>query len=289
MPEHRHIGEPERAAILQSLAAKGFCVVEDFAGGALLADLNTEFAQCIERGGPGIRQGSRPRRPAATIRVDRASPALLPAILGTFASRDLGQIAREYVAAATTINDRIKATWDRRPGKITDVHFDSRRALKFFLYLCDTTESNGALRYAAGSHRANTAIRARHLRRGGRLMDVPNVALPNEDLTFDTLEGGRGTLLVFDTDGFHAPTLLTSGEERKVLRARTLFPGQSRSPKPPTWQWLRTTRLNPYSWWGEELPEARRPRTQGTARARPRARESHPAQRASETDRPPGN
>ena len=109
--------------------------------------------------------------------------------------------------------------------KITDIHFDMLRSLKFMIYLSDVDKSSAAFRYCVGSHQDNHKLRNRFLLMGGKLPKLPNVPGPNEDHDLTDIEGPRGTLIVFDTDGFHSAGSLQEGKDRLIVRGRTLLSG----------------------------------------------------------------
>ncbi len=112
-------------------------------------------------------------------------------------------------------------THDYKPCKITDIHFDASPALKFMVYLTDVDKDSAAFRYCLGSHRQNRKLRNRYLLMGGQLKDIPNIPGPAEQIALTDLEGPAGTLILFDTDGFHSAGSLKQGRERLLIRATT--------------------------------------------------------------------
>jgi hypothetical protein len=146
---------------------------------------------------------------------------------------------------------------------ITDIHFDMMRSLKFMIYLADVDKSSAAFRYCLGSHQDNRKLRDRFLLMGGRLPKLPNVPGPNEDHILTDIEGPSGTLIVFDTDGFHSAGLLQEGKERLLVRGRTLLSG---------WfdhSFLRfAAELNPLRFFAPLLAPKGRLATRGKARAK---------------------
>jgi Phytanoyl-CoA dioxygenase (PhyH) len=116
-------------------------------------------------------------------------------------------------------------THDHRPRKITDIHFDDKRSLKFMIYLCDVDKDSAAFRYCLGSHRKNRKLRNRYLLMGGRLEEIPNILAPDEQVVLTDMEGPAGTLVIFDADGFHAAGSLKDGKERLLIRSRTALSG----------------------------------------------------------------
>src|SRR6187397_2346968 len=85
-----------------------------------------------------------------------------------------------YLGSDCAFNETVICTHECEPKPITAPHFDTVQALKLFVYLTDTTARNGAFRYSPGSHIANAAEAARWRDSGGRIVETPNVAYPEE-------------------------------------------------------------------------------------------------------------
>ena len=146
--------------------------------------------------------------------------------------------------------------------KITDIHFDLVRSLKFMIYLSDVDKQSAAFRYCVASHKENRKLRNRFLIMGGGASDVPNVPGPSEGYVLTDMEGPRGTLIIFDTEGFHSAGTLQKEQERLLVRSRTRLSS-----------WFdntilqRAAKLNPLRACIPLLvPQGRRP-TRGRARA----------------------
>jgi len=114
---------------------------------------------------------------------------------------------------------------NHKPLKITDIHFDMHRSLKFMIYLCDVDKDSAAFRYCLGSHRKNRKLRNLYHLMGGRVEEIPNIPAPDEQVVLTDMEGPSGTLVIFDTDGFHAAGSLKDGKERLLIRSRTVLSG----------------------------------------------------------------
>jgi hypothetical protein len=171
------------------------------------------------------------------------------------------EIAERYDGKCKFLHNAI-ITHDYRPCTITDVHFDADRSLKFMIYLSDVDKDSAAFRYCLGSHRLNRKLRHRFLMLGGRIEDIPNIPGPSEELQLTDMEGPAGTLIVFDTDGFHSAGALKEGRERVLIRSRTLLSA-----------WFdnrilrQATKLNPLRFLRPfVIPEGRRA-TRGSTRA----------------------
>lgn len=135
------------------------------------------------------------------------------------------RIAKGYDAKCRPC-DRITIEYATRPGKkLTDIHFDMVRSLKFMIYLSDADKESAAFRYCLGSHLENLKLRNRFLSLGGDIKKLPNAAGPFEDITLTDMEGSAGTLIIFDTEGFHSAGSLQKGKERLIMRWRNPLSG----------------------------------------------------------------
>lgn len=142
-----------------------------------------------------------------------------------FNSDFLRQIARGYDAKCWPC-DRITIEHSTRPGReLTDIHFDMMRSLKFMIYLSDADKESAAFRYCPGSHLENLKLRNRFLSLGGNIKMLPNAAGPFEDIALMNIEGSAGTLIIFDTEGFHSAGSLQKGRERLIIRWRNPLSG----------------------------------------------------------------
>lgn len=109
------------------------------------------------------------------------------------------------------------------PGTVhnaQDLHFDVLKTLKFFLYLNDVSETNGAFSCVPGSHKKTEEIRLKH----GYKLTYEDRHLTrqldyNENQVFP-IEGKAGDLIIFNTDVWHRAGIVKEGE-RKVMRGHT--------------------------------------------------------------------
>ena len=99
------------------------------------------------------------------------------------------------------------------------LHFDKRNVLKFFLYLTDTDERNGAMRALPGSNVRNRAAREDAMHRTA-LKDIENV-LPEPLVPSMPICGPAGTLFIFDTDMCHGASFVKPGFTRRSMRGHT--------------------------------------------------------------------
>jgi ectoine hydroxylase-related dioxygenase (phytanoyl-CoA dioxygenase family) len=100
---------------------------------------------------------------------------------------------------------------------------DKIRTLKFFIYLTDTTEENGAMGAVPGSQVANCAHRLECLKSDPDYRAVTNVM---SDAKTVPVEGPAGTLFIFDSDITHSAGHVRPGKERRILRGHTRTVGE---------------------------------------------------------------
>jgi hypothetical protein len=122
-----------------------------------------------------------------------------------------------------------------------DMHYPTFKA---FLYLSDTDESNGAFRFALGSHKLTVArlayeyeasIRVAESRRNGTYATVPYAVIraPSDEqsramnLDCTSINGKANTLILANTQGFHRQGEFEPGRVREavLLCFRTSEPG----------------------------------------------------------------
>lgn len=95
-------------------------------------------------------------------------------------------------------------------------HQDPQVSLKFFLYLQDTDENCGAMQYSIGSH-SDGIYRLKAV----RLMGDSNPTLGRTEKFISNkviLKAKGGSLLVFNTAGFHRAGDIKIGKKREVIR-----------------------------------------------------------------------
>jgi ectoine hydroxylase-related dioxygenase (phytanoyl-CoA dioxygenase family) len=214
---------------VDTLETAGIFVQEEFLDSNTLSRVREEYEQLFSQSITGVTLGDHPPGRMATIETGATDEKGPNTILEIFLSNAFRTVAERYMPKNSVFNDRILATHEFRSGPTTDTHFDSVRTLKFFIYLLDTDEGNGAFRYAHGTHTSNSSYRHRFLQNGGHLLDLQNIPSAAEPINLVPICAPAGSLLIFDTDGFHAGGVIgDDSRERKVLRARSVFSGQPR-------------------------------------------------------------
>jgi len=95
-------------------------------------------------------------------------------------------------------------------------HQDPQVSIKFFLYLQDTDETNGAMQYSLGSH-SDGIYRLKSLRLMGQT--TPTYGRTEDFISTPVILSAKaGSLLVFNTAGFHKAGNIEKGKKREVIR-----------------------------------------------------------------------
>ena len=100
------------------------------------------------------------------------------------------------------------------------LHFDKRQCLKFFIYLSDTDDRNGAMRATPGSIMRNRPAREQALEVVSDMEEIENVR-PEPLEPSLPITGPAGTMFVFDTDMNHGASSVKAGFTRRTMRGHT--------------------------------------------------------------------
>lgn len=159
---------------------------------------------------------------ALELRHAQLDPNWFPTLARIFAADLVSEVTRGYLGDDADVIDGIYLTHDLpHPTPVTGLHFDRIHALKFYIYLSATAATNGAFACIPESHREGRAQRLAHLSNGVRVRDIP-IIQPNERLAESvSIEGGPGTMLIFDTDILHAGGVVGAGRERRIVRGHS--------------------------------------------------------------------
>ena len=130
-------------------------------------------------------------------------------------------ISEKFLKKEANLNEEIFIVKDVVGSKhiANDLHYDVTPTLKFFVYLSETTEENGAFRCVPGSHKRtkiyrkdkNISFDERYVTRELDTQDFP-MEIP--------IEGKAGTLIIFHTDVWHKAGIVSKGD-RRVMRGHT--------------------------------------------------------------------
>jgi hypothetical protein len=161
------------------------------------------------------------------IRFSRSS--YFNSINNVYNNRWFYEITRSYLGPNAQINLQTFASHEYitegDAGEWTRnyyLHFDPFRALKFFIYLTDADESNGAFRAIPGTHHECKKIREGYsmdeLFQDKYRIEANSDKLKWSENDCQYYEGKAGTLLIFDTDIVHGGGLIKEkGKERMVI------------------------------------------------------------------------
>jgi hypothetical protein len=221
--------------------------------------LNNEFDLLLRHQFDGVKERRRIRGTRIfRIKFDKFEKSNFPTFVNVFFSSFFKNVADLYLPSDSIFNYELVATYDMGNPEIVNDHFDTLRALKFMIYLMDTDERNGAFCYAPRTHFKNSDFRKQQLRFGGSPPSLPCVLADDAEKFAEPIIGPAGTLIIFDTEGFHRASNMAEGTERRILRSRCLFPNQSlEKPMKFSRQWIWEHRFNPIRLFAPKRPEGR--------------------------------
>ena len=214
-----------RAELIALLREHGVVAITDFVAPDIIEQLMHEFQWALSAEGlEDVVPTEYSIGRASRIYLSAPEREELKAIRALFKSEFCTSVSCEYFESAQSIrvNDEVFAVKDVVGSRhiANDPHFDVLPTLKFFLYLTDTTEENGAFKCVPGSQVWTAQCRERY----GADITYENRdftrQLPEEYGAPIPVEGKAGTLIVFHTDVFHHAGTVHSGE-RNVLRGHT--------------------------------------------------------------------
>lgn len=238
--------------IVSMLNRHGIAHIPDFADSDELKALRQEFERLLTRTEDWIKPLKYAHGRAASITRERMDASVFPNTVRVFDSDFMKSVLNHYFGTPSLLNDDIFITHDKDdPEPINPLHFDRIHSLKFFLYLLDTRREDGAFDFGPGTHYEGFSRRQNHTRRGGRVFTIPNVVHDEENWDTFPIEGAAGTLIIFDTDGFHRGGIVSAGRKRMVMRGHSHHdPVEQYNPAPLTRQWWRESIFNPKRYFG---------------------------------------
>ncbi len=205
------------------LKENGVLVVRNFLSEEELKGLVKEFHYALESDGNSfIKPLDYSVGKACNIFIEKIEGSVIPFTQKVFSSDWMRRVAKNYLQKDFVLNKEIFFVKDVVGSKhvANDLHFDVQPTFKFFIYLNDTTKTNGAFACVPGSHKKADEIRKKL---GGK------VNYENRELTRElpytekdavSVEGKAGSLIIFDTNVFHRAGTVSEGE-RWVMRGHT--------------------------------------------------------------------
>lgn len=208
---------------LTILKKYGVVIIPSYVSTEKIISLNLEFEEFLKKENDGVVNVPYSLGESSRIFKSKFDQTKFPLTSELFFSRDFGLIAKRYLACQVDLNEEIFAVRDVVGSQhhANDLHYDVIPTFKFFIYLTDTSEKNGAFNCVPGSHIKTSEYRKRYQNK---------IAFENREITRDLdldlfdgpipIEGKAGTLIIFDTDVWHKAGTVSHGE-RKVLRGHT--------------------------------------------------------------------
>lgn len=212
--------------ILSGLKEKGIYIIPNFVSREDIEVLNSEFEKALDTADqlPGVKGMDYSVGRGCKLLINKIDSTDFQGALKIFNSDVMKEVANGYYPTNTQfiLNEEIYVVNDvvGSSHHANDLHFDVVPTLKFFIYLTDTTERNGAFFCVPGSHINTATIREQY----GKGISYKNRHLSRElPFTADDalpIEGSAGTLIVFTTEVMHMAGTVHEGD-RRVMRGHT--------------------------------------------------------------------
>ncbi|MFI5204852.1 MAG: phytanoyl-CoA dioxygenase family protein [Flavobacteriales bacterium] len=221
--------------IISGLSEHGVLVIEDYCSRENVEKLREEFELILSK----TKSNWLEERPyslgkAALLTRNSEMKKEVPLSYEFFSSPFMQNIVNTYFGKGYTANQKIFVVKDvvGSSHHANDLHFDVQRTLKFFLYLSDTDEKNGAFKCVPGSNHLAEKIR----KENPELISYENREfsrkLPYGTSDAISVNGKAGSLIIFDTNVSHQAGNVSVGE-RWVMRGQTEAFGMQAKKKMP--------------------------------------------------------
>jgi len=247
---------PQNAkSIVDKLNSSGIVVIREFLAKVMISRLNSRFESWMNRDSISVlRRIDHPRNPGgvqAFVCPDVAASSGETELFDVFRLGLVRAIAEEFFSPQEfRLNPAVVLTHlQPASNPILPWHFDRMQSLKFWIYLDDASEDNGALEYCPGTHWEGRYRASYHMATGTAVKNIPN-DVPDHRIQHPlVVDAKAGDLIVFDPDGFHRGGVVKPGNERRVIRADT-FPLKTRrySDFPMTGGWWLRSIFNLARW-----------------------------------------
>lgn len=221
------VSEVDVNSIVNKLKKYGIAIIPSYIVADELKQLKEEYNKSFEYSGSGfcVKHIHPTNKDGMVVRVKRKELDLndFPTLGKIFSSNFMEKVLAEYFSPYQyRLNNDIFITHEKPfDVPILPWHYDRQQALKFYIYVKDTQQSDGAFEYVPGSHYEGRYRANYHLAIGTPLQQLPNDIPEDEILNPVTIEGKAGDLIIFDTDGFHRGGIVCEGGERMVVRGHS--------------------------------------------------------------------
>lgn len=216
---------PSEKEIVDFIKSDGVVVLANFSNFNELEKLKYEYQSILS--GTHVNNDWFENRPyslgvAALLSKKEGMKKEYPETFDFFSNPIMQSITEAYLGVGFHSNQKIFVVKDvvGNSHHANDLHFDVQRTLKFFLYLTDTDESNGAFRCVPGSHLETKNIREKNSDKISYENREFSRMLPYGPADAVSVDGKAGSLIIFDTDVFHQTGKVSEGE-RWVMRGQT--------------------------------------------------------------------
>jgi hypothetical protein len=241
-------GQESIEPTLEKLAEHGVLILENYLSSDDLSSLIKEYEEILQTENQFISVLDYPQGVARIIEFDDMEENAFPKTQETFSSDFMRQVANRYLGTPNYFNHHIYVAKDEyeEVNALNQLHYDKISTLKFFLYLNDIDETNGAFEAVPGSHKLAKNIMDFYQKRGKKIAKLPNRNLPESMNKPVPMVAKAGSMIVFTSDTFHRAGRVDQGKNRMIMR------GHCR-PKPMTKyapdlfskQWFNESILNP--------------------------------------------
>lgn len=216
---------PSIDSIIDAVKNDGVIVLKNFCNPADLENLKKDFHFILsdqEQSTEWYEKRPYSLGKAALLTKNNAMKGFVSSTYAFFDNPFMQKITDKYLGQGFHSNQKIFVVKDivGTSHNANDLHFDVLKTLKFFLYLTDTDEKNGAFRCVPGSHKHTTKIRIEFPDQISYENREFSRKLPFTDADTISVDGKAGSLIIFDTDVFHQTGKVTEGE-RWVMRGQT--------------------------------------------------------------------
>jgi len=212
--------------ITLALKKFGIVIIGNYLSKQEVYNLKVQFYKCFDLQDPGItKKHHHPINEfGKVVRIKREKlSSTFDYIREVFGSPNMEKVLRHYYSPNDfLLNDDVFLTHEKTSEKnILPWHFDRQQALKFFIYLTDTNEQNGAFEFCPGTHMEGHFRANYYLLRGYSLKNFPNDIPDDEIRNPEVVSAQAGDLIIFDADGFHRGGKIGHDKERLVIRGHS--------------------------------------------------------------------
>ena len=241
-------GQESIEPTLEKLAEYGVLILENYLDQENLESLRKEYEAILQTENNYISVLDYPQGVARIIEFDDMEANDFPKTHEVYSSNFMRQVADRYLGTPNYFNHQIYVARDEHEevNALNQLHYDKISTLKFFLYLNDIDESNGAFEAVPGSHKLAQSIMEFYQKRGKKIANLPNRSLPESLNKPVPMVAKAGSMIVFTSDTYHRAGRVEQGKNRMIMRGHCRpKPMTKYSPDLFSKQWFNESILNP--------------------------------------------